>query len=150
ASELADMTRLHELSARLLREEELAPSLHRVLDASVRVLGADNGHIQLVEEDGKMRRIVAYVGFTQDLPGGLDSSSPGAALGTLTLERGERVIVEDVHAHPQFARIASACAADGFVSGQATPLANSAGAVVGILSTHFLRPHRPDERAQKM
>jgi signal transduction histidine kinase/CheY-like chemotaxis protein len=150
ATELADMTRLHELSARLLKEEELGAALHHVLDAAVRLLNADNGHVQLVEEGGKLRRIVAHVGFSQDFLDRFELIPGDFSLSGMAIEQGERVIVEDVFAHPQFTSIAPRCATHGFISGQSTPLVNGSGAVVGVLSTHFLRPHSPSERELRM
>jgi signal transduction histidine kinase/ActR/RegA family two-component response regulator len=150
ATELADMTRLHELSARLLKEEELGAALHHVLDAAVRLLNADNGHVQLLEEGGKLRRIAAHVGFSQDFLDRFELIPGGFSLSSTAIELGERVIVEDVFAHPQFTSIAPRCATHGFISGQSTPLVNSSGVVVGALSTHFLRPHSPSERELRM
>jgi hypothetical protein len=110
AIDLADMTRLHELSARLLREDEIGAALHHVLDAAVRLLNADNGYIQLLEEDGTVCRVAAHVGFNQDFLDRFEIVPEGSSLGHMALERGERVIVEDVFAHPQFAAIAPRCA----------------------------------------
>src|SRR3974390_1722784 len=96
AAELDAWTRLHKLALLSVSEDSLEPFLGEIVDVAIAVSGADFGTIQLLDAKALDLRIVAHRGFPQ---GWLDfwqnvSKGPGGC-GT-ALERGERVIVEDV------------------------------------------------------
>jgi PAS domain S-box-containing protein len=147
AMELVDMRQLHELSTRLLKETEIAPLLHQVLEASIELLGADKGNIQIYDEQEKALKIVTSVGFNQDFLDYFKSVPVGfSATCGAALERRERVIVEDVFADPVFADLRSVFASHGLVAVQSTPLFSHDGELYGMLSTHWRKPHRPSER----
>jgi len=64
------------------------------------------------------------------------------------LERGERIVVEDVEQSPIFI---GTPALDiqlkaGVHAVQSTPIVSRSGKPLGMFSTHFKKPHRPDER----
>jgi len=54
--------------------------------------------------------------------------------------------VADVRADPGFTPHREIAAATGFNAVQSTPLADYAGHPIGMVSTHFQRPHRPSDR----
>jgi PAS domain S-box-containing protein len=145
-AELTAMNRLHQLSTRLLREAELQPLLEEVLNATIALQGADFGNVQLYNAKTQALEIVAQSGFGQDF---LDHfacvNESGAACGR-ALERGERVIIEDVLTDPDFAPHRAIAAAAGFRAVQSTPLFSRSGELLGMVSTHFRQPHRPSER----
>ncbi|QYM79192.1 GAF domain-containing protein [Horticoccus luteus] len=148
--DLADMQRLHELSARLLGEESLETMLQGVLEAAVALMGADKGNVQLYDPETKTLKIVGQVGFDEAfmiqfglVP--LDYSVCGKALA-----QGERIVVEDAARDPRFAELAADFARHGFVAVQSTPLRASSGEIFGMISTHFARPHRPAERTLRL
>ena len=149
-TELADMKRLHCLSARLLNETETVPLLRDVLAASMELLGADKGTLQLYEERSKTLKIVAHVGFNEEFLDHFKSVSTGNCVCGLALARGSRVIMEDGFNDERFPEMRSICAAHGFVAAQSTPLHSGDGRLLGMLSTHFCRPHRPSERELRL
>src|SRR5262245_17805645 len=63
ALEVADMTRLHNLSVRLLKQDDLAFVLHQILEAAIELLGADKGIVRLYDEQAGVLRVVTHVGF---------------------------------------------------------------------------------------
>jgi DNA-binding response OmpR family regulator len=63
ADELAAMTRLHELSSRLLSVSDLRSVLYEVLDATIELQGADFGNIELYGKEARTLEIVAQRGF---------------------------------------------------------------------------------------
>lgn len=147
AQELEDMRRLHELSARLLRGGDLQTVLHQVLEACTQLLGANRGNIQLLDEETNALRIVTHVGFDQEfldtfqrVPLGRDCVCAKA------LERGERIVVEDVFADDRFPEVRGPFARLGLVAVASTPLFCRERRVFGMISSHFDRPHRPSER----
>jgi PAS domain S-box-containing protein len=142
-AELAAMSRLHELSTRLLRPGELQPLLQEVLDASIELLNADFGNIQLYDPDTGALKIAAQRGFKQEFLDHFDRVHEGSASCGTALERRSRVVVEDVLTEPSFAAHRPVVAAAGYRAVQSTPLIGRDGEVLGMLSTHFRRPHRP-------
>lgn len=146
-SELSAMTRMQQLSMRLVQTGEFSKLLEGILDGAVEITGADKGNIQLLEND--VLKIVAQRGFDApflDFFNSVKHYDP-VACGA-ALQRSERVIVEDVANSPIFA---GAPALDVMLSAgvravQSTPLLSRTGQVLGMFSTHHCAPHRPDER----
>ncbi|HLW49218.1 MAG TPA: SpoIIE family protein phosphatase [bacterium] len=154
AADLQDMTRLHEVGNRCVREgDNVDARLGDILDAAIAIMRAAKGNIQLLDPESSLLEIAAHRGFEQRFLGffarvdGGDAAACGAAL-----QSGQRVIVEDVMrsdvfaGHPSFGVLVGA----GVRAVQSTPLVSSAGRVLGIISTHFDRPHRPTERELRL
>ena len=150
SSDLAAMTRMHEISSRLVQATDVTTLLQEIIDAAVEITEADMGNIQLLEE-GTLR-IAAHRGFKPpfldffgEVPGGL------AACGTALLF-GRRVIVEDVTKNSIFA---GSPALDVLLNAnaravQSTPLVSRSGQVLGMFSTHYHSPHQPNARELRM
>jgi PAS domain S-box-containing protein len=67
------------------------------------------------------------------------------------LKRQSRVIIEDVRLDPGFAPHLAIAVSSGFRAVQSTPLFDRAsGNPVGMLSSHFRKPHRPSERELRL
>ncbi len=145
AAELAAMNRLHELSTRLLSETQLQPLLEEVLDASIALLSADFGNIQLRDAETGVLKIVAQRGFRPEFLEYFDVVHEGTASCGLALQRRQRVIVEDVLTEPAFQPHLKIVAAAGYRAVQSTPLFGSSGHLMGMISTHFREPHRPSD-----
>jgi signal transduction histidine kinase/ActR/RegA family two-component response regulator/PAS domain-containing protein len=145
-SEVADLKRLHNLSMRLLDQNDLVPMLHEVLQASMELLGADKGNIQIYDESERALKIVTQIGFDQAFLDFFRSIPAGFSACGAALERRARVLVEDAFADPRSADLAPIYAAYDVVALQSTPLFGSDGKLFGMLSTHFRQPHRPSER----
>ena len=147
-AELKGAYRIHEISARLLDKSSVEGVLSEILDAAIEVTEADFGNIQLLDQG--LLRIVTQRGFAKEFLDFFkdvshDSKSVcGAALLSLS-----RVIVEDVRSDELFRGTPARdiLLRAGVRAVQSTPLVGSPGQVYGMLSTHFRRPHRPNERA---
>ena len=108
--------------------------------------GGDKGTMQLVDEASGQLTIVAHRGFNVPF---LEFSSrvhhgTQSACG-LALPSAHRIAIENVTQHELFAGH-PACeilVGEGIWAVQSTPLLSSNGKVLGMLSTHFLRPTRP-------
>ncbi|HEU4510096.1 MAG TPA: hypothetical protein VFR78_17815, partial [Pyrinomonadaceae bacterium] len=62
-AEVLALERLHEASTRLWRSQDLHSGLAEILDASILLLGADMGNVQLLNPATRMLEIVAQRGF---------------------------------------------------------------------------------------
>jgi hypothetical protein len=65
---------------------------------------------------------------------------------TRRVEHFAQTAVADVRADPRFTPHREIAAAAGFRAVQSTPLVDYASHLIGMVSTHFQRPHRPSDR----
>ena len=148
---LEDVTRMQQVSTRLLQAGDFSLLLHDILDAAIEITGAQMGNIQLLE--GDVLRITAQRGFDRPFLEFFASvHGEQAACGT-ALQRGERVIVDDVLNSPIFVGTPAldVMVAAGARAVQSTPLVSRSGRVLGMFSTHYQRaPQQPSERALRL
>jgi signal transduction histidine kinase/ActR/RegA family two-component response regulator len=145
---VAGLTLLAELSTRLVQKGELHGALAEILDTAVRITGADMGTIQLGDVRTGHLEIAVQRGFEAEfLHFFATVHEHGAACGT-AMATAQRVIVEDVAQHPIFAGTDAqgVLLRAGVRAVQSTPLWGRPGELLGMLSTYYRRPHRPDER----
>jgi PAS domain S-box-containing protein len=145
-AELMAMTRLHEFSIRLLGISEFHPLLEEVLDATMALQDADLGNIQLYNPETRALKIVVQRGFQQEFLEHFRTVRGTATACGRAMELRERVIIEDVETDSEFAPHRHTAASAGFRAVQSTPLFSRRGEFLGVLSTHFRRPHRPSVR----
>ena len=100
-SDLAALTRMHELSRKVLGFEGLELLLQEVMEAAVAVAGAERGTLQLLE--GGSLKIVAHHGHAAPFLKFLESAETRASVCGEATKRGERVVVPDVEASPLLA-----------------------------------------------
>ncbi|HKT34442.1 MAG TPA: PAS domain S-box protein [Nitrospira sp.] len=145
AQETASLTRLTELSSSLWRHRTLRDGLQEILLATIELLGADKGNIQLLNDAGVFV-IAAHQGFDQESVTFFrevsihDQSACGRAL-----RAGQRVVIDDVEADPEFVPMRQIARHAGYRSVQSTPLLGKSGSAIGMVSTHWQAVHRPTE-----
>ncbi|HMF49770.1 MAG TPA: sigma 54-interacting transcriptional regulator [Candidatus Saccharimonadales bacterium] len=151
AGELTAVTRLHQLSTRLMVNTESQPLLEEVLHAALVMQDGDFGTIQLYNRNIRALEIVAQQGFGQDL---LDQFSTvdesSASICGHVLRQRQPVIVEDVQTDPDFAQLRPFAQSAGIRAAQSTPLFSHSGDILGMISIYFRRQHRPSERDLRM
>jgi DNA-binding response OmpR family regulator len=151
AAAVDSMRRLHELVSRLLECNDLQTALEEVLDAAVALLEADMGNVQLFDPQTRKLQIVAHRGFREDfLEHFRGVGTDPSAVCARDAQQGQPAIVEDVQTDPGFAPHRAIAASAGFRAVQSTPITSRKGELLGVLSTHFRKPHRPSERALRM
>lgn len=145
-AEVSSLNRLHELGTRLLHTADLPSALEEILRASIALLGADMGNIQLYDPIDKVLRIAAQQGFDADF---LDRFSIVSKDSETTcgraLRSAQRIIIEDVRTDADYASHLDAADKAGYRAVQSTPLLSRDGTPLGMLSTHFRSPGQPDE-----
>jgi PAS domain S-box-containing protein len=149
ARDLDAMTRLHRLSTRFVRAGDLRQVLEEIVDVAIAITHADMGNIQLLDPASRMLKVAAFRGHDRWWLDFFESvaDGPGASCGA-ALQQGSRVLVEDVTKSPVFVGTPAleVQLRAGIRAVQSTPLYGSSGALVGMISTHYRAPHRPDER----
>jgi signal transduction histidine kinase/ActR/RegA family two-component response regulator len=137
---------LNDASSRLWRLSGLPEGLEEILRSGIELVHADMGNIQLYSRTDRTLRIAAHHGFA---PAFLDffrevTTNDGSACGR-SLRSGERVIIPDVDADAAYASFREVARDAGYRGVQSTPLIARDGSVLGVLSTHWRRPHQPGE-----
>jgi signal transduction histidine kinase len=150
AADLRDMTRLHELSTRLLGSTDLPSLLDDVLGATMALQHADFGNIQLYNAATSALEIHARRGVSREFLEHFSQVRDTESACGRAMEQGRRVVIEDVQLDPEFGPHRDAADAAGVRAVQSTPLFSRAGETLGMISTHFRQPHRPSERELRL
>lgn len=149
SDELDTALRLHRVSTQLIREDEVEALCEQILDTAVTITGADFGSIQMLHTaaDGESElELLGHRGFSAEAAEfwrwvrSTSSSACGEVLRT-----GRRVVVPDVRQCDFLAGSDDlrTCLESGILAAQTTPLVSRTGALLGVISTHWRRPHRP-------
>jgi GAF domain-containing protein len=133
--------------ARNLREAHGPGSLlGRALDAALSASGAERGNIQILDPATGSLRIAAQYGFGAEfIEYFAVVDDRGSACGRAVRERAQ-IVIADVSLDPGFEAHRGIAAASGFRAVQSTPLVDSSGQMVGVVSTHYPKPFRPSDR----
>src|SRR5215510_7274801 len=141
--------RLQEISILLIQEGNLAALYDRVLDAAIELMSADMGSMQTFHPEQGELRLLAGRGFHPESAAFWERVYSGSASTCgMALSEGRRIIVPDVESSDFLAGTAGldACRRSALRAGQSTPLVSRSGQLLGMISTHWRKPHHPTER----
>jgi PAS domain S-box-containing protein len=152
SSQLDAMNRLHDISTLFIKKDNWSQVLTKIVETAIAISGSDFGNIQLLDDNSSRLHIVAHYGFPKWWLDFWNEVHKGEGVCGTALETGERVIVEDVEQSPIFIGTA---ALDiqlkaGVHAVQSTPIVSRDGKPLGMFSTHFKTPHRPDDQEIQM
>ena len=138
-ADLMAMTRLQQIGAMFAQEGNLEPVLGAVVDAAIAISGADFGNVQLLHPKAGVLQIAAQRGFPQWWVDSWNNVTKSQGVCGTALERGERVIVQDVEQSPIFAGTPAleVQRRAGVRAVQSTPLVTRSGKALGVFSTHY-------------
>jgi PAS domain S-box-containing protein len=143
AAEVKALMRLNKASSRLWHLSDLKAGLQQILSAAVALLGADRGIVQLLGGDGVLR-LTAQEGFDEPLLDLLrEIRAEDLASFEQALRTGKRVVIPDADSDELDAPSREVAKAAGYRAVQSTPLVSREGRRLGMLSTHWVLPHRP-------
>ncbi len=147
AADLNSMVRLHQISTRFFQEANLGALLEESLETAIDITGADMGKIQLFEECSGTLKMAVHRGFGPRFLKIFATIGVGRAACGEAARRRERVIVENIAESALFIGTPEldAMLEAGVRAIQSTPLISRSGRLVGVLSTHYRAPCRPDE-----
>jgi hypothetical protein len=138
--------RLYAVTKDLREIPELGLLLAKALERVLELAGADRGNIQVLDPATGSLRIAAQYGFGAEF---LDHfavvDDDRSACGRAAKRRAQTVIV-DVNADASFAPHRDIAASSGFRAVLSTPLTERTGRLLGVISTHYPRPHSPSAR----
>lgn len=153
-AELADSRLLQTISAELIQHDDV--ELHqKILDAAIRIGRSDCASMQVFVDDldGGHLELLAYRGFPAESAARF-ATVDATSLSTCgeLLRRRARVIVPEVKRCDFMAGSTelSLYLEGGVLAVQSTPLVSRDGRLVGVISTHWQRPHEPSERELRL
>ena len=145
-ADLSALTRMHELSKRLLGAGGLQSLLQDIMDTAVAIVGAEKGTLQLLEE-GSLR-IVAHCGHQEPFLKFFAAAENTVSVCGEATKCGERVVVQDIEKSSLFVGTPSLMVMleAGVRSVQSTPIMSRTGTLLGILTTQWNVPYSLSER----
>ena len=145
AADVTALSRMHDLSTKVLEADRLEPLLQEIMDASVTIMKAEKGTLQLMEDNSL--RIVAHHGHDRPFLDFFAKAESVASVCGEATKRVDRIVVDDVESSSIFAGTQSLAVLReaGVRAVQSTPLLSHQGEMLGILTTQWGVPHVPDE-----
>jgi two-component sensor histidine kinase len=147
-TELSNMRQLNRLSSQLVREKSsFGDCLSEITETAIAISKADKGNLQLYDATSGSLTMAAQQGFQGEfLRFFLTVRGNEAACG-VAMRTAKQTIVDDVLTSEIFVgRPAQKVLLDaGVRTVVSTPLMSSKERALGVLSTHFTRPHHPSE-----
>lgn len=150
ATELEAMKRLHELGTRLLAIDGLEPLLEEILNCMMALQDADFGCVQFYNADSDALELVTHRNFPPELAARFAVVRDCGTPCGMAMRRRERVIIEDMRTDPDFAANRDIVELVGMRSALSTPLFARNGELLGMITTHLRRTHRPSEHELRL
>jgi two-component sensor histidine kinase len=151
-SELRDTKRLQALSAQLLPEADISTLYEKVMDAAVSIMHSDFASIQMYYPErgssGELR-LLGFHGFESQAAKFWEwVRADSQCTCGVALRTGRRIIASDVETADFLAGTADLATYQeaGIRAVQSTPLVSRDGKLLGMISTHWRKPHQPSER----
>lgn len=150
--EISDLRMLHAISLDLIGELDLMALYTKIVDAAISITKSQYGTMQLLRRsdglDVGLELLVSRGLKPQDravwewVPPTAHSSC------TAALKSGQRAIIADFETWDEIAGTKDLLAfrRAGIRSAQTTPLRSRDGSLLGMISTHWDKPHQPSER----
>ena len=159
SAHISDIELLHEISVALIGEHDRVELYGKIVEAAVAITGSQFGTMQLLCPDGDASghggelQLLAHHGLSPEAIGFWSWVHPGAHSScTQALKSGDRAHIPDFEDWDQIAGTddLQAFRKTGIRSAQTTPLRSRSGVLLGMISTHWSRPHTPSERDLRM
>jgi PAS domain S-box-containing protein len=149
-----DLTlRLQEISTLLIQEGNLDALYARVLDAALGLMSADVGSMQKYHPEQDELELLATRGFDPESAAFWARVNRASATSCgMALSEGRRVIVPDVDCSDVMAGSAdlNVLHRAGIRAMHSTPLVSRSGQLLGMISTHWGKPHHPTEHELRL
>ena len=141
---------LHEMSMRLSTALDLGFILQETLRTAAAIQGTARGLLSVTDGTRQHLEVGATLGYDEGQLAAVRQVESGDGSCGRCFEARRRISIEDVETDPLAVRIRAASRRAGIRAIHSTPLITRSGKMVGVLSTHFSEPRRPDEREMKL
>jgi PAS domain S-box-containing protein len=149
AAELAGARALQAVSTQMIQASEFDALYGHIVDAAVAIMRSDTASMQSVDDDEDALRLLAFRGFEPEFGTIFELCRPDTKTScSLARRTGRRVVFADIETCDFLAGTPSLQdhLKMGIRAVQSTPLISRSGRLLGIISTHWRRPHQPSER----
>jgi PAS domain S-box-containing protein len=150
ATQVRDLELLHEATLRVARTRDWQTGLREILHAALLAVGSEKGLLSFVTEDGGGLRVGVSEGFGEEFVRSLGFIARGAGACGAAYQRRARVLVRDADTDVLFLGMHDAVHLGRFKAVHSVPLIARGGAVLGVLSAHFVRRHDADSREMRL
>jgi PAS domain S-box-containing protein len=147
---LRSLAQLHRFTTGLIEAGDLSAVLEQMLTAAMEVQGAAFGNVQLFDAELGGLVIVVQRNFKPPFLEHFSLVRGDDGICGRAARTRARVIIEDVQTDPEFTPHRHVAAVAGFRAVQSSPLLGRRGELLGMLSTHFRKPHRPAQYALRV
>ena len=147
AEELVGLSKLQEISMRFVTQDKMQALLDGIVNSAIEITHADMGTMQLLNEDNILR-FVSQRGFKQSYLDFFKYINPDShTVCGEAMRSKKRVIVDDVTQSPVFVNTPAlkVLLEAGVRAIQSTPLFTRSVKFLGVLTTYYQTPHKPDE-----
>ncbi|RYD91746.1 MAG: histidine kinase, partial [Sphingomonadales bacterium] len=151
----SDLELLHGISVALIGEQDSRALYSKIVDAAVAIMGSQFGTMQALlplddpSGHGGSLNLLASHGLPPEALAYWEYVTPSAHSScTAALKSGARAIISDFETWPQIAGTEDleAFRRTGIRAAHTTPLLTREGELLGMISTHWSKPHQPTER----
>ncbi len=148
--QVEDLRRLHEMSLTLTSTLDISSVLEEVLRSALSVQQTNMGLLSLRDQNREGLALKVHTGFNDEFISQVEWVPTGAGACGACYDQRRRIVVEDTEVDPVFSDYKEAARRAGFRACHSTPLITRSGAIIGVLSVHFRKPHRPSEREMRL
>jgi two-component system CheB/CheR fusion protein len=148
ATDIAALTRIHDLTKQMTSEDARQKLLQASLDAAIELTRADMGTLQLYHEPSKTLRLAAHRGFRQPFLDHFQTVSDETSSSCAhAMHRGERVLIEDIFQSTLLKDTVDLpfLQTAGVRGVQSTPVMSRDGRLLAMFSTHWTKSPHIDE-----
>lgn len=149
-SKVRELNHLCELCQRLEISVHLPDVLSQILGAVVGMQGSEMGAIAMLDRERGELRMAASVGLCEEFLNKARVFPLGDSPCSTAVTENHTVVLEDVENSPDHACLLDLARTAGFRSIYSTPLHDTRGDAIGVLTTYFAEPHVPSERQREM
>jgi GAF domain-containing protein len=141
---------LYAAAARLLYVRRVEPLADLALEMVLSLARADRGNVQLADPVSGALTIIAQHGFDAEFLDHFTVVDDDRSACGRAARHGAQLVITDVSIDRGFEPHREIAAAAGFRAVQSTPLADSMGRVVGVVSTHYPCPYALPDRNMRI
>jgi PAS domain S-box-containing protein len=148
AADLKDTKLLRDLSARLVSETDSQVLYDEILVTAVALMQADAGSFQILDDETQELLLLATQSFSPTMSEQLSrvNTLSNTSCGIALMTQKRSIVDFDVSEHDDPNGHRRLYVEAGLLSAQSTPLMSRSGKLIGLVSTHWRKHHRPTER----
>jgi len=148
AKELRATQRLQEISSELLGEHQVERLYKKIVDAAASIMHSDFASMQTYHAKRGELYLLANRGFSVEAARFWERVRPTSATSCgIALKSGQRVIIADIDEDPMVVgEDLEMLRHNNMYAMQSTPLMSRGGEVLGMITTHWRQPYRPEEQ----